>query len=802
MNRIPGGEKNDKSGTPWSERELKEVYHVYKRLGGEGLHERNPAIIDLAISLERTIRSTEAQTLMFRNLDRGGDYSHGNMNKLCKKIWLEMEGLEQQFTEPNLFYPNMKTQKTGKYLKKPYPAGLLDWAGHRRGGVKKPFDKTSGRPNGVVIHTRLTRKIDEWVLNLNKDSPRIILLIGGPGNGKTDALEYLIAKIDSEFSSSYYEHIFKKIKDAGNLAPRAVEIDLNINHFGRKKLRIVQDASTGKEGLTSGECLIKDLEEILDEDTIYIAGINRGILAEAVSKAESNQRIYNILNGIIQGLTQYIQPKPLWPMGDNYPFNNFAIWPMDVESLVRIEDTLESTPAFQIISDAVSEDNWNCDECTFQEHCPFFQNKKTLQNKDNTAGLLQILSDYEIIANKRWSFRELFSLISYIIVGTEQEFNGYNSPCDWAKKQAENIYSGNPKLRIQSSWNLNEHLYHTRLFNKWPAFSSVGRANKRINKEVADILAYSPITKEFFGYFTYIKPRRIYKPDIAELIEENFFNLMDPSQLSNENTNFNKLLYSVRDLEGNFSYSVESGYELVKEVLNPLEDIIYQQLMEIEKELDSQVRFESSISSMRIDEILGLIRSIATRYFKRIHFLTKGISKDEFFLKNFRELNPNSDPDSSKLKSAKNLFDDLVQERNGLKIILNSSISQPQLESEMQISLEVSRVKIKHNYIADQIKDVPRTEMKVFIIMFREESFNIPLTYQLYKALLLLQEGVRPSSLPTAVISMLDSIQSKMAGEIVRDSDILLNSKLTIGASPGYYRIDDTECEIEITPQK
>src|SRR5690606_3863297 len=140
--------------------------------------------------------------------------------------------------------PNMKPTESGKTLKKPYPVGLLDWAGHRRGGVKKPFDNTSGRPNGVVIHTRLTRKIDEWILNLNKNSPRIILLIGGPGNGKTDALEYLITKIDSEFGSSYYDQIFKKIKEAGNISPRTVEIELDINHFGRRKLRIVQDAST------------------------------------------------------------------------------------------------------------------------------------------------------------------------------------------------------------------------------------------------------------------------------------------------------------------------------------------------------------------------------------------------------------------------------------------------------------------------------------------------------------------------------------------------------------------------------
>ena len=55
------------------------------------LFEKNPEIQKLAQELERTVRSTEAQTLMFRNLERSGKYSHGNMNKLSKQVWFELE---------------------------------------------------------------------------------------------------------------------------------------------------------------------------------------------------------------------------------------------------------------------------------------------------------------------------------------------------------------------------------------------------------------------------------------------------------------------------------------------------------------------------------------------------------------------------------------------------------------------------------------------------------------------------------------------------------------------------------------
>ncbi|WP_191861042.1 hypothetical protein [Hanstruepera ponticola] len=89
--RILGGEKNLKSGQRWTKDEIIKVYHLYKRLNGVGLHEHNPEIQHLAQELGRTVRSTEAQTLMFRNLEKNGNYSHGNMNKLSKQVWNEYE---------------------------------------------------------------------------------------------------------------------------------------------------------------------------------------------------------------------------------------------------------------------------------------------------------------------------------------------------------------------------------------------------------------------------------------------------------------------------------------------------------------------------------------------------------------------------------------------------------------------------------------------------------------------------------------------------------------------------------------
>jgi hypothetical protein len=87
ITRIKGGEKNIKSRQKWTRDELTKVLELFIENRQLKIHEANTDIHELAKKLGRTSRSVEAQLLMFRNLDKHGDYSFGNMNKLCKEIW-------------------------------------------------------------------------------------------------------------------------------------------------------------------------------------------------------------------------------------------------------------------------------------------------------------------------------------------------------------------------------------------------------------------------------------------------------------------------------------------------------------------------------------------------------------------------------------------------------------------------------------------------------------------------------------------------------------------------------------------
>lgn len=87
--RIKGGEKNENSGKRWKKEELAEILKLFLEDQELKIHEHNPKLALLATKLNRTIRSIEAQLLMFRNLSKHGDYGFGNMSNLCKALWME-----------------------------------------------------------------------------------------------------------------------------------------------------------------------------------------------------------------------------------------------------------------------------------------------------------------------------------------------------------------------------------------------------------------------------------------------------------------------------------------------------------------------------------------------------------------------------------------------------------------------------------------------------------------------------------------------------------------------------------------
>jgi hypothetical protein len=82
-----------------------------------------------------------------------------------------------------------------------FPAGLLDWWGCFGGCVRKLFYQAGGRPSRDVVRTSLLNRLDKWVSVMGEGTagvPSTVLLVGGSGSGKSEAVEFAVGSLDAE----------------------------------------------------------------------------------------------------------------------------------------------------------------------------------------------------------------------------------------------------------------------------------------------------------------------------------------------------------------------------------------------------------------------------------------------------------------------------------------------------------------------------------------------------------------------------------------------------------------------------
>lgn len=244
-----------------------------------------------------------------------------------------------------------------------FPRDLVEWAGHHSGGVKRLFDSHSGRPGKDLLRTNLISKLESWAALVaagTPGTPRILLLVGGPGNGKTEAIEHtincmdyglaaggrLVEKLSLAFHPSVGQAVARIVKvDAGILAsiPRSLE------------LSIVQDASAtaGQEGRMASELLIDELLALLGapEPCHYLCCVNRGVLDDALIHALDHDlgEASALLEAITRSVSLSSNAPSCWPLEG---FSSIAVWPMDAESLLVSPGEGTPSPASALLEHA------------------------------------------------------------------------------------------------------------------------------------------------------------------------------------------------------------------------------------------------------------------------------------------------------------------------------------------------------------------------------------------------------------------------------------------------------------------
>lgn len=77
--------------------------------------------------------------------------------------------------------------------------------------------------------------------------------------------------------------------------------------------------------------------------------------------------------------------------------------------------------------------------------------------------------------------------------------------------------------------------------------------------------------------------------------------------------------------------------------------------------------------------------------------------------------------------------------------------------------------------------DRPTASLRFLGVGSGASSQSIPLTYELFKSVRELRQGMMPASLPRPVIALLDTTRAKLAGTIVRDEELLEGAEIRIG---------------------
>jgi hypothetical protein len=669
---------------------------------------------------------------------------------------------------------------------KPFPEGLLSWAGHRDGGVKKPFVGSSGRPSGEVIRTRLLDKIDSWIDELTRPSCSThgaLLLIGGPGNGKTEAVEYFTERFDEKLGTpgTLVEKCKAQLAPApGTLPPRNVSVDLRdipgAAKINFKRLEIVHDATVGdpaKLGLSPGRLLIDDLENLNgNSELLHISCVNRGILAQALDEATSSttkESTKNFLVAILRAVTLSAGQPSCWPLQE-YP--HVAVWPMDIESLVD-HSAYEGgvTPAHHIFKRALDASLWiPREECPAGNLCPFHANLALLSDDAVLGNLVKILRHYEISSGKRWTFRELFSLIPQLLVGHENDFKLRGKevdPCKWAAAQLRIAETDNDFYeRTRARFLLSSRIYSHALFPRWPDLRLIkDDCNPVLKKDSTN----DSNANDLFRLLGRL--RRDESTSTHRIVNEQVGILLDPVEVSG-----NVMLadgdLTADDLEEMFSYSVKQGYSAVRECLSEIERVFMDWTVRVEGRIGEDASKGNKNNALLYDEVRKTIRSFACRFVKRSLAVKRGVTKDGQYLERYAQ----AIEEVVELKKARKKFLELIHVNSRFPISLTTTYGQPAPNRERDATLYTQMVKV--SYIVP-----PRTgqHARSSLPYLKIKDHAVPLTYHLFKALVQLEEGLMEPSIPSDILALIEGTRARMAGEIVRDNEGLDDAILCVG---------------------
>lgn len=668
-----------------------------------------------------------------------------------------------------------------------YPEFFFRFSGSKHESVKKIGDAKSGWSMGELIQSRLLANLKSLATSIrmgNMPQPVCVFLVGGPGNGKTEAAEYFLRQVYGSDTLPKYEtkgsHLFICERVTSAIGGIAVVEDATELTFGQ----LSQDIK---------EYVFRENENSPHADYLYLCCINRGVLAKETASSVPESQTGRFLAALSDVVSVGEIGSNMWPLQGNELFQEGAlaacapsvfVWPMDAESLVDpklYDNDVKKTPGYQLFHRLFEKTDYSvCQNCQDKAFCPFFENLSVMLTQEGIGCIVYCLNAFEIATGNKLLFRDILAVASVLFAGAEDLYHKpkgdrfvKTTPCNWVNHHASILRGGDWQNALASAFSLAARRFNQVLFGDYSEFSTKDIFDlKACLRKMRDTGEFRNI-EHLLMAIAAIGGKRKNTTRAADMIHRDFAKRMDIA--------LEEGFDDLESIEIGFCSSTLIGASVVRQkggVSGSL-DCLLEQLVKTEEGLGAN-SFDVSTEKGDISRrCLQLLQVLGSRMSKReIGGRIPAVFNNED-IKVYRKICFDADADQEFLSFVRKPLCQVLALGDRYSSHVLQSIGQTQLSPKYIFSINAKnacKISLERSKTLPVSSRKPVDSTPEVVIRFASEtghakSARIRLTFSLFLALRKVREGLSVASIPEQTFVALNLLSSKILGIVSHFSE-------------------------------